>query len=154
MWQPGGTAWCRPILIRDAGTASLPMALRSADNDRRNRRRTAGQGELPRYAEELAIAGQIDRERVTVADGGEVGGEQRPPAQIGGSFQSVVQPLMSRPVQNDLFVNQRVLKGWRSHDLLQFSFLAHKFARRLRRVRRLHRDLVQRLFNASERVVE
>src|SRR5207244_5447129 len=105
-------------------------------------------------AEELVIASQIDRERETVAHGGEVGGEQRPPAQIGGSFQSVVQPRMSRPVQNDLFVNQRVLKGWRSHDLLQFSFLEQKFARRLRRVRPLQLDLVQRLFKASERLVE
>jgi len=35
---------------------------------------------LPRDAEELAIAGQIDRERETVVDGGEVGREQRPDA--------------------------------------------------------------------------
>src|SRR2546426_5960610 len=109
---------------------------------------------LPHDAEELAVAGQIDRERETVADGGEVGGEQRPPAQVGGSFQSVVQPRISRPIQNDMFVNQCVLKGWRSHDLIQFSFLEQEFARRLRRVRRLQRDLIQRQLNVLEGIVK
>src|SRR5437867_4397559 len=66
---------------------------------------------LPRDAEELPVAGQIDGEREAVADVGEVGREDGPRAQVEGGFESIVQAGIPEPAQLDLLVRQCKFHG-------------------------------------------